>query len=204
METQEEKVRGLVALHDWTLAEVIRDPGACSKTLDRPGMKRLLELVRGGEVGRVVVAKLDRLTRSVRDLAELVELFNKRDVALLSVAETLDTGTAAGRMMMNVIATVAQWEREAIGERTRDALQSLKSRGLIAGNAPYGWRSQGKRMPLVEVPGEQEVLRRIGYLRGLPKSFRAIAEALNAEGFCTRRGTPWLPQYVANILKEGR
>ncbi len=70
----------------------------------------------------LIVAKLDRLTRSVKDLAELLERFERKGVALVSVAESLDTGSAAGRLVLNITAAVSQWEREAIGERTKDAL----------------------------------------------------------------------------------
>ena len=69
----------------------------------------------------MIIAKLDRLTRSVKDLAELLERFQRRGVSLVSVAESLDTGSAAGRLVINIMTAVSQWEREAIGERTRDA-----------------------------------------------------------------------------------
>src|SRR5690348_1236649 len=72
---------------------------------------------------RNLIAKLDRLTRSVRDLGELLERFQKRGVSLVSVSESLDTGSAAGRLVLNVMASISQWEREAIGERTREALR---------------------------------------------------------------------------------
>ena len=94
-------------------------------------MARLLSLVDAGAVDAVIIAKLDRLTRSVKDLAELLERFNRHDVSLVSVAESLDTGTAAGRLVLNIMTAVSQWEREAIGERTRDALLV----GTISGSA---------------------------------------------------------------------
>src|SRR5580693_8604724 len=83
---------------------------------------RAMALVDAGKVKAVIVAKLDRLTRSVKDLCELLERFERKGVALVSVAESLDTGSAAGRLVLNIMAAVSQWEREAIGERTRDAL----------------------------------------------------------------------------------
>ena len=69
----------------------------------------------------MIVTKLDRLTRSLKDLCSLLELFEKRGVALISVAESLDTASAAGRLVITILAAVSQWEREAIAERTRDA-----------------------------------------------------------------------------------
>jgi site-specific DNA recombinase len=94
-------------------------------------MVKLLAMVEAGQVQAVIVAKLDRLTRSVRDLCELLELFERRGVALVSVAESLDTGSAAGRLVLNI--AVSQWEREAIGECTRDAPRRKKSNGERVG-----------------------------------------------------------------------
>src|SRR5580700_2884003 len=95
----------------------------------RPGMTKLLTMVEGREVDAVIIAKLDRLTRSVKDLCSLLDLFEKRKVALVSVAESLDTGSAAGRLVITIMGAVSQWEREAIGERTRDALRHKRSQG---------------------------------------------------------------------------
>ena len=85
-------------------------------------MTALLERVRNGEIERIVVAKLDRLTRGIRDLCNLVELCVEYDVALVSASESLDTSSAAGRMVVHMLGVFAQWEREAIAERTREAL----------------------------------------------------------------------------------
>src|ERR1700683_4071519 len=99
-----------------------------------------MELVNGGKVQGVIVAKLDRLTRSVKDLCRLLELFEKRKVALISVAESLDTGSAAGRLVITIMGAVSQWEREAIGERTRDALRHKRGKGERVGNIGSGYR----------------------------------------------------------------
>jgi len=99
------------------LAELIIDAGESAKSLNRPGMARLLSLVDAGAVDTIIIAKLDRLTRSVRDLAELLERFTRRGVSLVSVADALDTRSAAGRLVLNIMVSVSQWEREAIGER---------------------------------------------------------------------------------------
>ena len=113
----------MALVHGAELVAVIQEGGESAKTLDRPGMQRVLAMVERRQVQAVIVAKLDRLTRSVRDLCELLELLERRGVALISVAESLDTGSAAGRLVINIMAAVSQWEREAIGERTRDALR---------------------------------------------------------------------------------
>src|SRR5690348_10951065 len=136
LEAQEAKIRAMATVQGAELIEVIVDGGESAKNLNRPGLRRLLALVEHGTVDAVIVAKLDRLTRSVKDLCELLELFEKRKVALVSVAESLDTGSAAGRLVITIMGAVSQWEREAIGERTRDALRHKRAQGERTGNVP--------------------------------------------------------------------
>ena len=128
---QEAELRAYCLVKDWTLVEVIRDAGQSAKSLKRTGLERLLTLVRAGEVQAVVVYKLDRLTRSVVDLGQLVTLFAKTGVPLVSLQESLDATTATGELMMNLLVSVSQWERKVIGERTRDAMQHLKAQGHL-------------------------------------------------------------------------
>jgi site-specific DNA recombinase len=106
---------------------VIREPGQSAKSLNRPGLQRLVFLVETRQVEVIMISKLDRLTRSVSDLDKLVRLFDEAGVALVSLQESFNATTATGRLMMNQLASVSQWEREVIGERTHDALQHLKA-----------------------------------------------------------------------------
>ena len=141
------------------------------------------------------------MTRSVQDLCSLIDLFQKRKVALISVAESLDTGSAAGRLVITIMAAVSQWEREAIGERTRDALQHKRSNGERVGNIPYGYQLAEDGKHLTEQPAEQALLAHIRALSAQRLSMRGIAAALNNEGHTTRRGTPWRLESVARVLK---
>ena len=200
LEAQTEKIRAMAVVQGAELADVIIDAGESAKSLNRPGMERLLSLVDAGAVDVVIIAKLDRLTRSVKDLAELLERFTKRGVALVSVAECLDTGTAAGRVVLNIMTAVSQWEREAIGERTRDAMSHKRAKGERVGTIPFGFRmADGAR--LEEDPAEQDVLARIQRLKAAGRTMRQIADELNRQGYTTRRGTAWRFQYVAAALK---
>jgi DNA invertase Pin-like site-specific DNA recombinase len=136
LDAQTARIAAYCAAMGWPVSEVIRDAGASAKSPQRPGIAALLERVRGGEIERIVVAKLDRLTRSVRGLCALVELCVEHDVALVSASESLDTSSAAGRMVVHMLGVVAQWEREAIAERTREALAAKKRRGEPVGRRP--------------------------------------------------------------------
>src|SRR5262249_13385563 len=139
LEAQMEKIKAMAVVQSVELMDIITDGGESAKSLHRPGMQRLLALVRQGKVDSVIVTKLDRLTRSVKDLAELLECFEKNSVALVSVAECLDTKTAAGRLVLNIMMSVSQWEREAIGERTTDAMRHLKKSKAPYSPTPFGY-----------------------------------------------------------------
>ena len=125
------------------LVDLVIDAGESAKSLNRPGMTQLLALVEARAVDVVIIAKLDRLTRSVKDLAELLERFTRRGVSLVSVADALDTQSAAGRLVLNIMVSVSQWEREAIGERTRDAMRHKRASGERVGTVLFGSRSPG-------------------------------------------------------------
>jgi DNA invertase Pin-like site-specific DNA recombinase len=152
-------------------------------------------------VDTVIIAKLDRLTRSVKDLAELLERFTRRGVSLVSVAESLDTGTAAGRLVLNIMVSVSQWEREAIGERTRDAMHHKRANGERVGTVPFGYRTAADGLHLEADPAEQGILSRFRELKTAGHTTRQIAEELNRQGLTTRRGTAWRFQYVAEALR---
>jgi DNA invertase Pin-like site-specific DNA recombinase len=158
LEAQEAKIRAMGTVQGAEIAELIVDGGESAKNLNRPGMERLLSLVDRGKVQTVIIAKLDRLTRSVKDLAELLERFQRRVVSLVSVAESLDTGSAAGRLVINIMTAVSQWEREAIGERTKDAMQRKKSNRKCVGNIAYGFRLAPDGEHIEPEPGEQVAL----------------------------------------------
>src|SRR5580704_7093685 len=204
LDAQEAKIRAMATVHGTELAEVIVDGGESAKSLNRPGISRLLAMVDAGGVKMVIVAKLDRLTRSVKDLCELLERFERRGVSLVSVAESLDTGSAAGRLVLNIMAAVSQWEREAIGERTRDALRHKRSNGERVGNLRYGSRLAADGVHVEDDPGERAVLAEICRLRNSGTTLRGIARELNHRAFRTRRGTAWRLESVARVVKQGR
>jgi site-specific DNA recombinase len=191
----------MATVQDAELMDIIVDGGESGKSLQRPGIHRLLAMVDRREAQIVVIAKLDRLTRSVRDLGELLERFQRRGVALVSVGESLDTGSAAGRLVLNVMASVSQWEREAIGERTRDALRHKRAQGLRAGNVPFGYSLAEDGRRLLVCGREQQVLSTIRDLRRARRSLRAIASELNAAGLRTRSGALWRFEYVRSLLR---
>jgi len=197
---QEARIGAYCAAMGWPVSEVIRDAGESAKTLQRPGMAAILGDVGAGRVDRVVVLKLDRLTRSTRDLADLLELFAKADAALVSVSENLDTGSACGRLVLNVIGSVAQWEREAIAERTATALAHKRQRRIVYGTTPFGFTRVGDA--LVPVPREQTALDEAARMDRAGASFREIAARLTELGVMPHRGKVWHAASVRAVLRS--
>jgi DNA invertase Pin-like site-specific DNA recombinase len=157
-------------------------------------------MLRKGQATAILVTKLDRLTRSVKDLSILLERYFAKRYALMSVADQVDTSTAAGRLVVNVLMSVAQWEREAIGERTRDALHHKKTRGeKLGGDVPYGYQV-APNGTLHPDPHEQAMLALIRQWRGDGLSLRAITTELAAQGYLTRKRTPFQLNQVARLV----
>jgi DNA invertase Pin-like site-specific DNA recombinase len=113
----------------------------------------------------------------------------------------LDTATASGRLVMNLLCSVSQWERETIGERTRQALQYKKSVGQRIGGIPYGYKLGADGKHLEPTAAEQSVLKRIRLLRTQGYTLRRIADNLNRNGCTTRKGSAWHHVYIGEMLK---
>ena len=202
LDAQQAKARAYARLYDLDIVEVVIDAGVSAKTIARPGLERALGLLKSGKAEALLVVKLDRLTRSVADLGKLVErYFAPGKAALLSVGEQIDTRSAGGRLVLNVLASVSQWEREAIGERTSAALQHKASRGeYTGGTVPYGYRLAADGERLEPHPGEQALLAHARRLRRKGLSLRAVARELVAKGFRTRTGRPFAAVQVQRML----
>ena len=183
LDSQEEKVRAYCVAKDWILIGIERDEGQSAKDLNRLGIQRIIMGCRNREFDVIVILKLDRLTRSVKDLGYLVEdVFNKNGVAFSSLQDNFDTTTANGRLVMNILATIAQWERDVIAERTRDAVQFMKKSLKLVGAVPFGFdHKDGELSPN---PGEMETVGKVILMKRAGESYRNIAECLNGHRPC--------------------
>jgi len=121
----------------WTcLPEHYDDGGFTGGNMDRPALKRLLADIEAGKIDCVVVYKVDRLSRSLLDFARMLEVFEKHSVSFVSVTQQINSATSAGRLMLNVLLSFAQYEREIISERTRDKIAAARRRGKWSGGMP--------------------------------------------------------------------
>lgn len=193
---------------DFELVSIESDAGVSARTLRRPGLARALSRLEDGSAQALAVTKLDRLTRSVRDLAALVEGYfagGPVGAELLSVGDSIDTRTASGRLVLNVLVSVAQWEREATAERTREALAEVRAAGGVLGADALGWRrtsaldAQGRRTIETD-EREVETIARAHELRARGLSLRAVAGILAAERRPTKRGGKWSAETVRAAL----
>ena len=193
---QQEKVNAYASLYDLDIIGFVIETGS-AKNLDRDGLQGALAQIKAGKADALIVVKLDRLTRSVADLGYLVETYFAK-AGLLSVSEQIDTRSASGRLVLNVLASVSQWEREAIGERTAVVKQSMKANGLYCGGiVPYG-KSLVNGL-LVDNAQEQKIISRAKELKAKGHSLRTIATMFSNEGLKTRKDTNFSHTLVSRM-----
>ena len=170
----------------WELVETIEDRGYSAKDLRRPGVQEALRALEAGDAKALVVAKLDRLSRSMLDFASLMATAQKQQWALVALDVAVDTSTPAGEMLVNVLATFSQFERRLIGQRTKEALAAKKAQGVRLGRPPV--------LP-------QRVVRRIERERARGNSLQKIADGLNTAGVPTAHGgARWHASTVRSVI----
>ncbi len=184
---QEAALRAHAVRRGWKTIEHMTDAGASGKSMaGRPGLARALDLVTTGQADALAVAKLDRLSRSLLDFAGLMTRAHSEGWALVALDVDVDTTTPSGRLVANVMASVAEWERETIGARTRDSLAARRAQGVVLGRP----RSV-----------DAAALDRARSLRASGLSFAACADQLTAEGVPTAQGgRRWYPSTVRKVL----
>lgn len=202
---QRDKLVGYCRLHDLELLSIHRDE-ASAKSLTRPGLAAALACLDSGEAAGLVVAKLDRLTRSLADWQELITRYfgPDRRHQLMAVSDSIDTRTAAGRMVLNLLLTVAQWEREVIAERTVEALTHKRGKGERVGTVPYGSRLAPDGVHVEPDSAELSTMRRLAELRAAGHSLRSAGALLILEGHLPRRGNAWSVATLARLSRRMR
>lgn len=201
LEAQRARIEAQAMANGWPLVAVFEDAGASAKTLDRAGLRAAFDALRPGRV--LLAVRLDRLTRSVPDLYALDAEVSARGAEWATVAEKIDTSTATGRMMRTLLATIAEWEREIIAERTCTALRQKRARGERLGTTPLGYqtvRDADGAARLVVDEAEQETVALARRLRAEGWTYQRIAEQLTAEQHRTKRGGAWNASRVRKIV----
>jgi site-specific DNA recombinase len=170
----------------WRLLAANYDDGGYSGgNLERPALKRLMADIRAGRVQTVLVYKVDRLTRSLSDFARLIELFEARGISFVSVTQQFNTTTSMGRLMLNVLLSFAQFEREVTGERIRDKIAASKRKGIWMGGTPpigYALKEQKLLIDAKQAQVVRHIFRRYAALRSVAK----LCRELDAQGYRTK------------------
>ena len=157
------------------LTEPYDDGGLSGGSLERPALQRLLDDVRSGRVDRIVVYKIDRLTRSLSDFARIVDVLDAAGASFVSVTQSFNTATSMGRLTLNMLLSFAQFEREVTAERIRDKIAASKRKGLwMGGNVPLGYDPDGRTLRINE--SEASTVRKLYDLYAQLGTLRQVKE----------------------------
>jgi DNA invertase Pin-like site-specific DNA recombinase len=198
IKAQQAALAGLALQHGIEFVAQFCDEGESAKDTDRPELQKGLAMLERGQADTLFVAKFDRLSRSVIDAAQLIDRFKRMNWGLVIGDLGVDTTTPMGELVANMMASVAQWERRVIGQRTSEAMMRLPR--ARRGRPPYGFKRQGD--DFVVLVEEQTILWRIKGLAASGQSVRKIAKTLNALGARGRKGGPWSHTMIHRILKR--
>ncbi|PLR84626.1 recombinase family protein [Bacillus canaveralius] len=200
---QKKRLKAFCIAQDWEVAGLYADEGISAKDMNRPQLQQMIKDIKAGKIDCVLVYRLDRLTRSVLDLYKLLEIFEKHDCKFKSATEVYDTTTAMGRMFITIVAALAQWERENMGERISFGYAEKVRQGKYALNfRPIGYDLNLKTGKLTIKEDEAKVVRLIYslYLQGLGAN--RVARHLNEQNITTKAGNKWTDITIMDILKN--
>lgn len=196
----------------WLAADDDYDDGGYSGgNVERPALKRLMNDILADQIDIVVVYKIDRLTRSLADFSRLIETFERHKVSFVSVTQQFNTTTSMGRLMLNVLLSFAQFEREVTGERIRDKIAASKRKGLwMGGYPPLGYDVKDRKLVINEEDANtmRGIFQRFAELRSVTE----VSRELTAVGMTTkpqrlkngdnRNGTPMDKKYISKALRN--
>ena len=176
------------------------DFGISGKTCDRPQFNDLLDRVKNNEIEKVIITELSRLGRNLLATLEVVEIFKKHNVDLVVLKENISLKSPSGRMFLNILLTLSQFEREQISLRTKSVLQHKKENNQVYGNIPYGKKLQNGR--LVDHDREIFMLKKIKTLRNKGKSYGQITMFLKRNNYLRKNGSHFDRDSVKKLVKN--
>lgn len=189
LEAQVRGIRMAAMSGGWELVDIITDAGLPGSNTHCPGLTDALARIRRHDADLLVVAKLDRLSRSIRDGADVIDRANRQGWALVDLGSGVDMSTPAGEMVAGVLLSAAQYERRLIGVRTREGLAEAKARGVKLGH---------------QTTYPDVLLERIHDMHAEGMSLRKIADALTDDGVTTAKGGQWHASSVRSVLNSER
>lgn len=197
IEGQEKRLKSYCDVHDWTDFELFVDAGQSASNTDRAGLQNILN--RLDEFDLVLVYKLDRLTRSVRDLMSLLDTFEEHDVKFRSATEVFDTTSAIGKLFITLVGAMAEWERSTITERTTQGRRIATEKGIYTTIPPFYYdKIDGKLVP----NDKREIVDYVVRRAKAGVSMRGITEELNNSIYKAPKAKRWEKSTINYILTE--
>ena len=199
---QEEKLRQLCKYKDFEIFKVYKDAGISAKNMkDRPAFQQMLEDMKAGKLNYIVAYKLDRVTRSVRDLEVLISTLEQYHCYLICDRDDVNTSTANSRFFVRMLTVLSQLEIEIVSERTKFGLNGAIKAGHIPGKVPLGYYRDTDKTLKVDVTTKDIVLRIFElYLEG--KSYQAISNILNEEKVLSPNNKKWCDSTIDRIINN--
>lgn len=199
LDAQIERLRSYCEARGWEIFREYVDEGYSGRKVNRPAYQQMIEEIENWDA--LLVLKMDRIHRNSRNFMEMMDTLRKHDKEFVSMTESLDTSTAMGRFVMDIIQRIAQLESEQIGERVYMGMQQKASMGGILGfNAPFGYRFENEKLEIVEK--EARIVRQIFNQYRDGHTLREIVRFLNSNGIRTKKNNRWSIWAVRRILKN--
>lgn len=194
---QKERMLKLCDYKNYEVYKVYEDAGISAKNMNRPAFQEMIQDIKDGKINKIIVYKLDRLTRSIKDLEEICTFLEENNCSLESMCEDINTSTANGKFFIRMLTILAQLEIERTSERTKFGMVGAVKKGHFVGRPPIGYDKVDKKLVVNNI--ESEVIRRIFdlYIKGVAAN--AITKLLNEEKALNRK---WIPTLVDRILSN--
>ena len=197
LDEQKERMLKLCDYKNYEVYKVYEDAGISAKNMNRPAFQEMIQDIKDGKINKIIVYKLDRLTRSIKDLEEICTFLEENNCSLESMCEDINTSTANGKFFIRMLTILAQLEIERTSERTKFGMVGAVKKGHFVGRPPIGYDKVDKKLVINDI--ESEVIRRIFdlYIKGIAAN--AITKLLNEEKALNRK---WIPTLVDRILSN--
>ena len=201
LSTQESQLLSYAEMHGWSVAKVFTDAGLSAKDTRRPALQEMLQWAKDGKINVILVAKIDRISRNLMDLLNLIDDLKDWGVDFVSASQSFDTSAPMGMLILNILGSFAQFEREMTAERVRENMRERAKSGAWSGGiTPFGYRLNPETKVLEVVPKEAETVQAIFETYRQSRSIRKTIFTMNGARRFNRDGKPWARTTMRRIL----